>query len=231
MSSLRRQQGFTLVEVLVAMVTGLIVIGALFAILEVSLRQTSRLDDRVQSTQLGNAALIRVVDALHSACLSHEATPVQEASGPTKLVFVTGYTKEAVPAANHVTQKAAGGAWPTFTSWEAGSSTLLAEDVYEHEAEEGGVSHPYVFRYYKYNTAVSSSSTSGLTSLTLLSPSESTGLTATEAKAAAGVEVAFTTAPVDNNLKEHRSTEFADQVTFAFAAPASEATIKDVPCA
>lgn len=251
MSATRQQDGFTLVEVLVAMVAGLIVISALFAILEVSLRQTSHLTDRVQATQLGEAAMTRIVDALHSGCIAYEATPVQESSGPTKLVFITGYSEKSIPTSSEVyketvewkstgtsgegklwalTQKASAGTYPTFTSWEAGSSTLLAENIYEHEVEEGGTKHRYVFHYYKYNTTTSSSSSSGLSALTPLSPSETTGLTAAEAKTAAGVEVAFTAAPADNNLKLTRSTEFANQVTFAFAAPSSESTIKDAPC-
>ena len=45
----RDERGFTLIEVMVAMVVGLIVIGALFAILEVSLKQNARITDRVQS--------------------------------------------------------------------------------------------------------------------------------------------------------------------------------------
>jgi Tfp pilus assembly protein PilV len=255
---LHEQDGFTLVEVMVAMVTGLVVVSALFAILEVSLHQTSRITDRVQATQLGDTMLTRITDPLNSACISREATPVQEGSGPTKLIFITGFSKKTTLEPGEVykytiewkangsngegklttlSQKATGGSWPTYTSWEAGSTTLLGEDVYEHKVVEAGVEHKYLFRYYKYGEATTSSANEGLNAMKLLTPSETTGLTSTEAKTAAGVEVAFTAAPTDNLTSAGtalgggtRTAEFADQVTFAFATPSSEATIKDAPC-
>ena len=81
-------------EVLVAMVIGIVVTGALFAILEVSLHQTSRITDRVQATQLGRTAMTKMVDELHSACLAREFAPVRANSGPKELRFATGFSEK-----------------------------------------------------------------------------------------------------------------------------------------
>jgi hypothetical protein len=42
--------------------------------------------------------------------------------------------------------------------------------------------------------------------------------------------VRFWQAPADNDLRLNRAVEFSNLVTFAFASPASEATITDGPC-
>jgi type II secretory pathway pseudopilin PulG len=87
----RDRRGFTLIETLIAMVTGVIVTGALFAILEVSVRQSAHLSSEAQATQISEAAMTKVVDKLRSACLSNQFTPVIEKSTENKLVFVNGY--------------------------------------------------------------------------------------------------------------------------------------------
>ena len=71
-----RQRGFTLIEMLVAMVTGVIVTGALFTILDFSSSspRVSRASPR--RPRSGRAAMTRIVDELHSSCLSGRFTPV-----------------------------------------------------------------------------------------------------------------------------------------------------------
>ena len=80
------------------MVTGIIVTGALFAILEFSVHQSSRLSGVAQATQVSRTAMTRIVDELHSACLSTGFTPrPRRRSAPTKLIFVNGYNEKAEP--------------------------------------------------------------------------------------------------------------------------------------
>jgi len=83
----RSEHGFTLIEILVAMVTGLIVVGAAFTILEVSMRQSGRIADKVNANQRGRVALEKIMLELHSSCVANGANPIMATSTATRLIF------------------------------------------------------------------------------------------------------------------------------------------------
>jgi Tfp pilus assembly protein PilW len=95
------EHGFTLMETLVAMVAGMLVISVLLTILEFSLSQNRRLNDRVLADQTGRAAMTRMMDELHSSCTGYgiagisgpKETPTSPlaATGPANLWFVSAY--------------------------------------------------------------------------------------------------------------------------------------------
>jgi type II secretory pathway pseudopilin PulG len=78
--SLRREDGFTLMEMLVAILCGIIITGALLGILEFSLRQDSRISDRVQTGRIGRTALNAITEELRSSCTGFGATAIQAPS-------------------------------------------------------------------------------------------------------------------------------------------------------
>jgi prepilin-type N-terminal cleavage/methylation domain-containing protein len=238
------ERGFTLVELVVALVAGLVVLGALFSVLEVSLRHSTAVQDRVQANQLGRIAMTKIVDELHSACLSPGFTPVQPESAPNELRFVAAYGNEAVLANAYehrivftkkekmgtltdYAYKSNGGSWPKFTfssTATPSSGTLLASNI--SETESGGKGVP-VFRYYKY--ASSSGSTEALPLNTINETPLTTPLTSTTAAEAASAQVGFHTEVNDRNTL-NRGVDLSAQVTFSFSVPNSETPIHDAPC-
>jgi Tfp pilus assembly protein PilW len=241
------QRGFTLIELLVAMVTAIVVIGALFSILEFTLRQTSRLTDRVQADQTGRIAMTRIIDALHSTCISPEFKPILEGSNGSELWFINAYSNEAtIPissvakhqviwnkAAGTLTDKsypATGGSWPKYTfsgTASPAAGTRLASNI--AESQEKGTGVP-IFEYFKYSTS-SSSPTETLTPLSTINPEAlKVPLGEKDAEATASVLVRFTAYPSDSNTASDRGVDLRNQVTLAMSAPSSETPIEAGPC-
>jgi type II secretory pathway pseudopilin PulG len=247
------EHGFTLIETLVAIVTGLVVIGALFMILEVALHQSSRLADYAQASQLGRTAMTRVVDELHSACISSAFKPVQEGSTGSKLIFINAYSEKAEITSGEKTRKdeivwnekeqwltdyvfqSNGGSWPEFkfaSEATPKSGKRIGETISRAELENNEskvVEKPPLFRYYDYATKPSAGASEPLSTLTEAKPPEK-GFTAAEAEKVASVQVSFRTGPPSGSKVSDRSVDLTGQVTFAFTAARSEATIQDAPC-
>jgi type II secretory pathway pseudopilin PulG len=100
---LRRQEGFTLVELLAAMAAGMVVVGGLVTVLSVTLQQTTATFTRVDATERARTALTHMEDELHSACLVNDVTPIQggaqgsQDSDANNLVFVSQFGTSANP--------------------------------------------------------------------------------------------------------------------------------------
>jgi hypothetical protein len=95
------EDGLSMMELLVAMVISIVVLGALVALLEITINQESRITDRVQADQLGRTAMTNIVEQLHSSCTGFGGSPIQipestvsaplEATGRTSLWFISVY--------------------------------------------------------------------------------------------------------------------------------------------
>jgi Tfp pilus assembly protein PilW len=235
----RDTRGFTLMETLVAMITGVLVTGALFAILEVSMNQTTRLSDVAQATQLGRATMTRMVDQLHTACISSGFTPVQEKSSGSELIFESGFSEKAeIPSGrldkvvwSKTTGKltdniytSTGGSWPSFTFPSSPTSSVT---IGEHIAQSSEATP--IFTYYAYSTKSSTTPTAPSSTLEEKTPL-TVPLSKTEAAKVASVLIGFKAAPNDNKAEMGRGVDLSSQVIFAFSAPSSEAPIEAAPC-
>jgi hypothetical protein len=82
------ERGSSMVELLVGMAMGMIVLVGLSMVIIATLHGNARVDARVEATQNARLTVGRIVEQLHSACLSPRIIPIKESSTATKLVFV-----------------------------------------------------------------------------------------------------------------------------------------------
>jgi prepilin-type N-terminal cleavage/methylation domain-containing protein len=248
-SLVRSEHGFTLIELLVAMISSTVVAGALFAVLSFSTNETSTLADKVSSDQLGRIAMTRMINELHSACISPASVPIQEKSTESKLIFVNAYSNEAEikSAEKHVIEyknntlveknyASTGGTWPSFafTDYEKNEPTrtvTIAKNVSQNGPE--GEKVP-IFQYFSYNEETTESETAGVSTLnpTRLAGAKEPGegLSSKEAASAAAVQISFNAASSDGLTTKNRSFNLSNEVTFAFSVPNAETPIHDAPC-
>jgi type II secretory pathway pseudopilin PulG len=138
-SCIRDDRGFTLMELLVSMLTATIVVGALFSILTISTGQTTLIADKVQANQLGRTAMTRIVDELHSSCLAAGFAPIQEKSNENELIFKNAYSEEAVlpnTKAAEEKSKTGTGVFEHQIVWNSSAKTLT-DFVYKSTSGEG----------------------------------------------------------------------------------------------
>lgn len=253
----RSERGFTLIETLVAILTGIIVMLVLFTILEVSIKQSKRLSDVSEASQLGRVAMNHVVDELHSVCLSEGFAPVQPESSENQLIVVNGYSEAAeVPTVGtfasgvrkdkivyspsaktltdytyYATGSPKAGEYTFASTPSPSTGVLLGKDITQMTVVKGGkeVKQP-VFQYYAYSTSAATSTSTASSQLkeeTLLKEGET--LSTTTAPTVAAVDVSFSAGPLDGEEKG-RLAPLTSEVAFAFEAPNIEAT-EDKPCA
>jgi hypothetical protein len=243
--------GYSLIELLVSIITGVVICFALFAILNFATDQTARLTGYAQATQQGRLAMTKIVDELHSACISPGFAPVQVGSGSTELRFINAYSEEAVISKSQVNEHrivwnekaetltdytyptVKEVAWPIFeysaTASPAGG-VQIANNV--TETESGGKKIP-IFRYYSYKGESGESATTGLN--TLNSEPLVTPLTKETAPGAASVLISFSAGPSDGKTAigatgKGVSNSLQTQVTLSFTVPISNDEIVDAPC-
>jgi prepilin-type N-terminal cleavage/methylation domain-containing protein len=89
MTALRRQDGFTLVELLVAMVASLVVFGATLSILDTYLRQSSAATKRLDAQDRARLAVDRIVRDLRNVSSPLTTPKLLERATPYDLVFQT----------------------------------------------------------------------------------------------------------------------------------------------
>jgi hypothetical protein len=252
------EHGFSLIEMLVAMVCATLVAGVLFAVLSYSTNETTHLNDKVESDQQGRIAMGYILGELHSSCLAKSFAPIQKGSGENKLVFVSAYSESSVLTSAELneiewvegthtlvdTVWPSAGSWPTFTYPKtAGTSHthVIATNIEPIKTTVEPIKTTPIFQYFKYAEATTETSE---TPLTTLSGAHLEGvekkLTEEEAKEAASVLISFVAAPHDgrtehNAIFNHASqvntnVALTSQVTFAFSVPNAETPVHDGPC-
>jgi len=225
---LHDERGLTLIELLVATLTGLIVSLAAFAILSTSLSQSARVADRVSADQRGRTAMEKIVLKLHSSCVAPETTPVEPGSEANKLLIVSqtgsqaSFSKVTLHKIYLEGGKLIDAAYPNTEAkpapnWEFSGTPESTQTLLTGVTQTGATP---VFQYYKYEG-------SELSKTALETP-----LNEKTAETTAAITVGFTTAPESGRADKsagERSVNLTDTVVLRFRPASPSGT--NLPCA
>lgn len=219
------ERGTTLAELLVGLSMGMVVMLGLTTMVVLSMQSTTRVTTRVDSTQRGRLVLTRVIDQLHSACISPKLAPVQKESSTTSIRFVhaTGSAVSPVPTLSVIslsgetlsqsdyTWKEGNPPFWTFNTTPASTTTLMTKVK--------PIPGKPVFSYYGYSLGA-------LSETAFLAP-----LSETDALHTIAVAFAFMTSPAKGTAAaETDPTRLQDSVSFRLSSPSYNPTAPSLPC-
>ena len=156
--ALGAERGFTLVELLVVMASGILVASALFTILDVTLHQTTRTFSRVDATQRARNVLERIENEMHSACVANDVRPIFSGSTDTSVSFWSGYGNavnvtplKRTISFDSTTGKLTESVYPLASgtspsTWQASATPSSTETLLTNVAQSGSTP---VFQYYE----------------------------------------------------------------------------------
>jgi type II secretory pathway component PulJ len=188
---IRDERGTTLVELMVALMAGLVIILTLTMVIMTTMHGTARVEARVEATQRARLALVKLMQQLHSACISPEIAPVKEKSEGNSLRFVhqTGSAVQPTPVLSVVSYSGgtltqsdyavSGGTAPNWTFNEekpTSTKTLLTKVAPVAPSSS-------IFSYYRYANG------------TISTAPQETPLNKTEAELTVEVQAALSAEP------------------------------------
>jgi Tfp pilus assembly protein PilW len=188
---MRDQRGTTMVELLVSISATLIVMMAVVTLTTAVLHHQDRITRRVDATSRARPVMTRIVQELHSACVTSHIVPVRTGSSSTSITFLSQSGSAVGPTPDlhtislngttlneTVTRATAGSIAP---NWDFSSPPSTPRTLLTNVAAPGGV----IFRYYDFNTGTGALNTTPL----------ATPLTDTNAARTAYLTVSFTSSP------------------------------------
>lgn len=231
--------GFTLIELMVAMLISFIVVGAAIALFEFTNRDVTSVDAQVQISQKARLALQNLMQELHSGCILPHYQPIRPGSTSTQLNFVSGVGEGPEPEKVYYRQvKFEGGEvgnlveyrWPATIengavkiSNENPTTNILASRVIR--AAPGAP----VFRYYHYYEPGEEGFSPGSLNPTPLP----VPLTTEAAAKVAKVTIAFAVAPEESQTRIGGKIEplvLEDSAVYRITPTAAVATPVPEPC-
>jgi len=221
------QRGFTLVELLVTMIAGLVMTLATLTMLDISVQESAKVADRVEAGQRGRVAMEQLIQELHSSCVAASVAPVLTGSTSTSIQFLSQFGSAAVltPNLHTVTYSgsqltdtayaATGGSAPTwtFSATPAYSRTVLTN---VSQATVNGTVQP-VFQYYKYVNGT-------------LSSALPTPLSSTDAADTVQVAVNFQVGPLDTSTAADRTIQTTGTAVLRYVPADPTPGAPNLPC-
>jgi Tfp pilus assembly protein PilW len=223
------ERGTTLVELMVALMAGMVIISALTMVIITTMHGTARVTARVEATQRARLALVKLMQELHSACVSPEIAPVKEKSEGNKLRFVhqTGSEVQPIPVLSVVTYSSgaltqsdyavSGGTAPTWTFNEekpSSTKTLLTKVAPVSPSNS-------IFSYYRYTNG------------TISTTPQATPLSKTESELTFEVKAALTAEPEKATVVKNAASSATVQnaATLRLTPPSFNEGSPAKPCA
>jgi Tfp pilus assembly protein PilW len=185
------ERGTTLVELMVALMAGMVILSALTMVMITTMHGASRVAARVEATQRARLVLVKLMQELHSACISPEIAPVKENSEGNALRFVhqTGSAVQPTPVLSLISYSSgtltqsdyavSGGTAPNWTFEEkkpTSTRTLITKVAPVPPSSS-------IFSYYRYSGG------------TLSTTPQVTPLSKTESELTVQVRAALTAEP------------------------------------
>jgi Tfp pilus assembly protein PilW len=258
-STVSAEHGFSLIEMLVAMLSVTVVMIALVAVLEFSTSQQSRINDRVQADRLGRIAMTRMIDELHSSCTGFgedalqgpSATPTSPLAqtGAVNLWFISAYGSATSGHALPETVSEHDLNWEKTKSKEGVSLGTLRDYSFQSKANTG----PKYAKAWEFPELKVANAKTTILSTNVIPPvvsgaetvfqyytvSNETGafspLTASIPHEAienniVKVVISFTQAPEDESVKLARAVPYSDAVVLRLNPAETGTTVQDEPC-
>lgn len=221
------ERGTTLVELMVALMAGLVIISALTMAIMTTMHGSARVISRVEATQRARIALTHVMQDLHSACISPEIAPVKAASTGTMLRFVhqTGSAVQPEPVLSVISYSGgtltdadyavSGGTAPNWTFNEeipVSTHTLLT-DVAPIPPSSS------IFSYYRYENG------------TIAGTPQKTPLEASEAALTVEVKAALRASPEHTRVQDTgAAADVTNGATLRLTPPSFNEGSPSKPC-
>lgn len=195
------ETGTTLVELMVALMAGMVIFAALTTMVVTTMHGSARVTARVEATQRARIAMVRVMEQLHSACVAPEIAPVATGStgnslqfvhqtgsavAPTPILSVVSYANGTLSQSDYTVTGGTSPNW-TFDKESPSSTRTLLTDVAPIPPATS------IFSYYRY--------LNGAISETPLNP-PATGLSSEEAALTVEVRAGLSASPLRTPVKD-----------------------------
>lgn len=241
MNALKSERGVGLPELLVTILAGTIVLIAVFSLIQITGRSTAQVAARVDANQRSRPVMERIIDELHSSCLSRDTVPIFAGSDADTISFIhqTGSTVSPQPVMRKIDVSSgslaadtgvltetvyplAGGTTPedwTFSTTPSSASTFQLLNKVGFANVGNPATDVPLFRYYTYTNGV-------LNATPLPVP-----LSAADAARTVQVNVAFAANPMSNPTAESRAAvSISSAAVLRFAPPSADTTKVNAPC-
>jgi prepilin-type N-terminal cleavage/methylation domain-containing protein len=228
LSRLRQEDGFTLVELLVAMVIGLIVIFAGFNLIDSSVRVNASVAGRTDAAQRGRIGVDEITRALRSQVCANGVAPVTTAT-PTQVTFTADLSDGSRvadlrsltydPTGDKVTETVTPGSGtePNVVFTGTPKSSVVLTDADPDPSAAGGA----VFTYF---AATAGSGGAQFTSL-------GSTVAAADLPRIARIDIGLSVRPARSATGDKRSALFDDSVIVRSVNPDSATPVATCPTA